>query len=136
MIRPASEHFYFQVGKFGYKGLCRSSRHGQSCSVVDPPDQPLPQRRPRHAIILNTCDVNLLFCLTHLFLSKTHRTTPGMFIEAINLNQLFILLSILNRKNCNVVSLICCKQKLEHRKHIKLFLNACISTISRYSLTL
>ena len=61
-------------------------RHGPSCSVVDPPDQPLPQRRPRHAIILNTCDANLRFCLIHLFLLTTHRTAPGMFMEAINLN--------------------------------------------------
>jgi len=87
MIRPASEYFYFQVGKFGDIDLCRSSRHSPSCSVVDPPDQPFPQRRPRHAIILNTCEANLLsFCLIQLFLLTTHRTTPGMFMEAINLN--------------------------------------------------
>ena len=74
MIRPASEYFYFQVGKFGDIGLCRSSRHGPNCSVVDPPDQPLPQRRPQHAIILNTCDANLLFCLIQLYLLTTYRT--------------------------------------------------------------
>lgn len=58
----------------------------QVAVLSPPPDQPLPQRRPRHAIILYTCDTYLLFCLIHLFLLTTYRTTRGMFMKTINLN--------------------------------------------------